>query len=94
MTVQQSYYGFVNNGGISVILNLKENLYGPKQVAYNCFVMLKKCIDARGCKLSAIDLCVNLRKECIVPIYMDDCISQENTSVASDLMKSILDDGF
>ena len=89
-------YGFSNDSDVPVVLKLTKNLYGLKQAAYNWFDMLKKGIESRGFKASSIDPCVHLRKDCILLVYVDDCIiiSKKNTSVAADLMKSLMDDGF
>ena len=85
-------YGFSNSSKNPVILKLKKNLYGLKQAAYNWHDMLKKGIEARGFKPSAIDPYVYLRKGCILLVYVDDCIiiSKKNTRVAADLMKSLM----
>ena len=89
-------YSFSNNSDTPVVLKLKKNLYGLKQAAYNWHNMLKTGIEARGFKPSAIDSCVYLRKDCILLVYVDDCIiiSKKNTRVAADLMKSLKDEGF
>lgn len=56
-------YGFSNDRGVPVVLKLKKNPHGLKLASYNWFDILKKSIEARGFKPSAIDPCAYLRKD-------------------------------
>lgn len=56
------------------VLKLNKNLYGLKQASLTWFEMLSKGLVERNFKPSAIDSCVFVRDNCIVLVYVDDCI--------------------
>ena len=56
------------------VLKLNKNLYGLRQANFTWFEMLSKGLTDRGFTPSAIDSCVFIRDNCIVLVYVDDCI--------------------
>jgi hypothetical protein len=56
------------------VLKLKKNLYGLKQAGLNWFEYLKKGLEERDFKQSAVDPCVFYRHDAILLTYVDDCI--------------------
>jgi hypothetical protein len=55
-------------------LCLKKNLYGCKQAARNWFKMLSAGLRREGFVQSTTDTCLFLRHECIIVVYVDDCL--------------------
>jgi hypothetical protein len=55
-------------------LKLKRNLYGCKQAARNWYKHLSEGLLAEGFTQSSIDRCLFLRKDCILLVYVDDCL--------------------
>jgi hypothetical protein len=55
-------------------LKLKKNLYGCKQAARNWFRHLCDVLRANGFVQSATDSCLFLRHNCIIVVYVDDCL--------------------
>ena len=55
-------------------LKLKKNLYGCKQAARNWFKLLSARICKEGFVQSKTDSCLFLRSNCIIVIYVDDCL--------------------
>jgi hypothetical protein len=55
-------------------LRLKKNLYGCKQAARNWFKMLSSGLQAEGFIQSTTDSCLFLRHDCIIVVYVDDCL--------------------
>jgi hypothetical protein len=56
------------------VLKLKKNLDGLKQAGHNWFEKLRTGLQARGFIQSNIDRCLFLRKDCILVVYVDDCL--------------------
>ena len=56
------------------VLKLNKNLYGLRQASLTWFDMLPKGLVDRKFKPSAIDSCVFIRDNCLVLVYVDDCI--------------------
>lgn len=56
------------------VLKLNKNLYGLKQASLTWFEMLSKGLVDRGFTASKIDPCVFIRDNCIILVYVDDCI--------------------
>jgi hypothetical protein len=71
-------------------LKLKCNLYGCKQAARNWYKHLTTGLLNEGFTQSSIDRCLFLRKDCILLVYVDDCLifSPTNTTI-DDLIKSL-----
>jgi hypothetical protein len=55
-------------------LKLKKNMYGLKQAGNNWFHCLKQSLIDRGFTQSSIDPCLFIRNNCIVIVYVDDCL--------------------
>jgi hypothetical protein len=55
-------------------MKLKRNLHGCKQGAHNWFKHLTKGLWKRGFVQSKTDTCLFLRKDCILVVYVDDCL--------------------
>jgi hypothetical protein len=55
-------------------MKLKCNLYGCKQAARNWFLHLTKGLLKLGFRQSATDKCLFLRDDCILVVYVDDCL--------------------
>ena len=51
-----------------------ENLYGLKNALLNWFEKLKEGLEARNLCQSEVDSCVFIRNNCVVLVYVDDCI--------------------
>jgi hypothetical protein len=56
------------------VLRLKKNMYGLKQAGNNWFDTLKNSLLARGFTQSSIDPCLFIRSNCILVVYVDDCL--------------------
>jgi hypothetical protein len=84
MKVPQGWY--VNSSGVlsqhsdpkhhdtTHFLHLKKNLHGCKQAARNSFKMLSEGLRHLGFVHSATDSCLFLRSDCIIVVYVDDCL--------------------
>jgi len=55
-------------------LKLKRNLYGIKQAAHNWFNHLRDGLLRLGFCQSQADCCLFLRQDCIILIYVNDCL--------------------
>jgi hypothetical protein len=55
-------------------IRLKKNLYGCKQAARNWFKLLAKGLNQEGFTQSKTDSCLFLRYDCIIVVYVDDCL--------------------
>jgi len=55
-------------------LRLKRNLYGIKQAAHNWFKHLQDGLLNLGFAQSSMDCCLFLRHNCILILYVDDCL--------------------
>jgi hypothetical protein len=55
-------------------LKLKKNLYGTKQAGRNWFLHLRQGLLKAGFRQSQIDPCLYLRNNCIMVVYVDDCL--------------------
>jgi hypothetical protein len=98
MKVPQGWY--VNSAGdllphddprfndTSHYFRLKRNLYGCKQAARNWFKHLTAGLLKEGFKQSKTDCCLFLRNDCILVIYVDDClIFSKSDDVINNLIK-------
>ncbi len=56
------------------MLCLNKSLYGLKQAGYNRFAKLSNGLQDHGFVPSSVDPCVFFGKDCIVLMYVDDCI--------------------
>jgi hypothetical protein len=65
-------------------LLLKKNLYGCKQAARNWFKTLTAGLLKEGFTQSKTDHCLFLRSDCIIVVYVDDCLFFSPNSVTID----------
>jgi hypothetical protein len=56
------------------VLKLKKNLYGLRQAGYNWHEKLKQGLLHHGFHQSVIDPCLFLCNDCILVVYVDDCL--------------------
>jgi hypothetical protein len=56
------------------VVKLLKNMYGLKQAGYNWYNKLTDELLKKGFTQSAVDKCLSIRKDCIVIIYVDDCL--------------------
>jgi hypothetical protein len=71
-------------------IKLKKNLYSCKQVARNWFKHLDQGLKDHGFHQSQIDPCLYMKKDCIMVMYMDDClIFAPNDGIIDDLISSL-----
>jgi hypothetical protein len=59
----------------SYVLRLNKSLYELKQAGYNWFAKLSIGLQDRGFVQSSIDPCVFFNHNCIILMYVDDCIN-------------------
>ena len=75
-----------------MVLKVIKNLYGLKNASLNWFEMLQKGLRDRGFKPSAIDPCVFIRDNCVILVYVDDCIIiSKDEKVIDCFVKSMMD---
>lgn len=55
-------------------LKLKKNLYGCKQAAHNWFKKLSEGLLREGFVKSKTDSCLFMRHDCIIVVYVDNCL--------------------
>jgi hypothetical protein len=71
-------------------MKLNCNLYGCKQAAWNWFHHLTKGLLRQGFIQSKTDSCLFLRKDCILAVYVDDClIFSKSDDVINTLIKEL-----
>jgi len=68
------------------ILRLNKNVYGLKQAGNNWFVELRGSLLALGFAQSAHDPCLFIRKDCLVIVYVDDCLFFAKTDTILDTL--------
>ena len=74
-------------------MKLKCNLYGCKQASRNWFLHLTQGLLKLGFCQSTTDSCLFIRDDCILVVYVDDClIFAEDDTVINDLIKALLAD--
>ena len=59
-------------------IKLRKNLYGCKQASKNFYDHLTKGLGELGFIPSLIDPCLWLRNDCMICLYVDDCICYAN----------------
>jgi len=55
-------------------LKLKKNLYGCKQAARNWFKKLSEGLLKEGFVQTKTDSCLFMRHDCLIIVYVDDCL--------------------
>jgi len=74
----------------SYVLKLKKNLYGLRQAGYNWHEKLKQGLLHHGFRQSVVDPCLFLRHDCILVVYVDDCLLfSKEASVLDALIDSL-----
>lgn len=70
---------------------LKRKLYGAKQGACNWYLHLQKDLLGRGFVQSNINPCLFIWKDCLIVVYMNDCLVFANTDeTITNLCKCLL----
>ena len=80
------------NGGTKrdCVLKVVTNLYGLKNASLNWFEKLKQGLENRNFRQSKIDSCVFIRDNCVILVYVDDCIIiSPNSEVIDRFVKSM-----
>jgi hypothetical protein len=75
-------------------LKLKKNLYGCKQAARNWFKKLSEGLINQGFKQSSTDSCLFIRQDCIIIVYVDDCLFFSPKSSTIDAVIAALSQSF
>jgi hypothetical protein len=65
-------------------IQLKKNLYGCKQAARNWFRHLSEGLRREGFQQSETDSCLFLQRDCIIVVYVDDCLFFSPSSMVID----------
>ena len=74
-----------------MVLKVIKNLCGLKNVSLNWFEMLQKGLKDRGFKLLMIDPCVFIQDNCVILVYVDDCIIiSKDTKVIDRFVNSMM----
>jgi hypothetical protein len=74
------------------ILKLNKSLYGLKQAGYNWVKKLRKGLITCDFIQSQFDKCVFFWKDCIVLMYVDDCIILRKDMAIVDAVISLLNE--
>ena len=84
-------FGFDHDGDRSYVMKLNKSIYGLKQASSNWFDHLTKGLKQRDFFPSEMDPCVYYKDNCIVLVYVDDCIIfSKDKSVIDDLIHSLM----
>jgi hypothetical protein len=62
------------NSDKSWVLQLTKNMYGLKQASHNWYNRLQEELLSIGFIQSKIDKCLFMRHDCVIVIYVDDCL--------------------
>ena len=80
----------LNNGHI---LKLKKNMYGLRQGGHSWYLKLSNGLLQRGFTQSKVDKCLFLRHDCILVVYVDDCLLfSRETKTIDDIINSLRTD--
>jgi len=75
------------------VLKLKKNMYGLRQAGHIWFEKLRAGLLNRGFVQSKVDKCLFLRSDCILVVYVDDCLFfSRSDTVLNDLITSLEQD--
>ena len=76
-------------------IKLKRNLYGCKQASKNFYDHITAGLAAEGFQPSSVDPCLWLRNDCMICLYVDDCvIFANNESIISSFISNMKDRGY
>jgi hypothetical protein len=76
-------------------IKLKRNLYGVRQASKNFFEHISDGLIKEGFTPSIIDPCLWLRKDCMICLYVDDCIIYaNNTSIIDSFITNMRTQGY
>jgi hypothetical protein len=76
------------------VLKIKKNMYGLKQAGNNWFDTLHASLIAPGFSQSSIDPCLFIRSNCIIIVYVDDCLLFAKTDKILDSVVASLESEF
>jgi hypothetical protein len=73
----------VKNNDKTYVLKLLKNMYGLKQAGNNWYNHLTENLINIGFRQSRVDKCLFIRSDCVILIYVDDCLifSPSNTTL-------------
>ena len=86
-------FGFDCDGSRSYVLKLNKSLYGLKNSSRNWFQHLTSGLKTRGFIPSQVDPCILYREDCIILVYVDDCIIFSKSSKTNDDLVTSLQNG-
>jgi hypothetical protein len=66
------------------VLKLIKNLYGLKDAGRTWFEHLKQGLETMGFKASEVDPCIFYMKDCVILVYVDDCLIFTNNKTTAD----------
>ena len=76
-------------------IKLKRNLYGVRQASKNFFEHISDGLIKEGFTPSFVDPCLWLRKDCMICLYVDDCIIYaNNTSLIDTFISNMREQGY
>ncbi len=75
------------------LLTLNKSLYGLKQAGYTCFEKLCKGLITCDFIQSQVDKCIFFQKDCIILMYVNNCIILEKSMTIVDAVISSLKGG-
>ena len=74
----------------SHFIRLAKTLYGVKQAARQWYAYIHQGLLALGFRCSCIDPCLFIRKDCIILLYVDDCLLfGTSTAVIDDIIANL-----
>jgi hypothetical protein len=74
------------------VLRVKKSLYGDRRAPNLWYMHLRRILEKEGFFVSSTDPCLFLRDDCLVVVYVDDCIiTTKDVSVANRLLERFKD---